>query len=281
MNDILPRVTKEKVFSTLLRDRLDEAKMKSAKKKAASKKEKNNPWAICTAQVGRKDPKKYERCVMQVKSKSKGEISEERVDEILGALAKRAAFGAAKSALRGAEAAGRAGAAGARAAGRTLQSGGGVKKSLKAGASAALGSAAKSAKDSAARNQRTSAQRKAGVTQTLNAKKYTGSAKKHLQGLGTAAKKAVSSKFYKAKSAVSGAASRALSSGAARLATENTSLLKLKSLLKEQGNPYGSESEKAIKDRIEAVSELRKKMVAQGKSPQEIAAAVAKASQGK
>jgi len=141
MNNVLPRVTKEKVFSTLLVERLDEAKMKSAKKKAASKKEKNNPWAICTAQVGRKDPKKYERCVMQVKSKSKGANPE--------------------------------------------------------------------------------------------------------------------------------------------LATENTSMLKLKGLLKEQGNPYGSESEKAIKDRINAVSKLRKRMVAQGKSPQEIAAAVAKASQGK
>ena len=166
-------------------------------------------------------------------------------------------------------------------AGRTLQSGGGVKKSLKAGASAALGSAAKSASDAASRNQKTAAQRKAGVTQTLKAKKYTGSVKKHLQGLGTAAKKAISSKFYGAKRAAAGAASRALGAGAARLATENTSMLKLKGLLKEQGNPYGAESEQAIKDRIKSVSELRKRMVAQGKSPQEIAAAVAKASQGK
>jgi hypothetical protein len=237
MNDILPRVTKEKVFTTLLRDRLDEAKVERQR--------------------------------------------QSEIDEALGALAKRAAFGAARSALRGAEAAGRAGAAGARAAGRTLQSGGGVKKSLKSGASAALGSAAKSASDAASRNQKTSAQRKAGVTQTLKAKKYTGSVKKHLQGLGTAAKKAVSSKFYKAKSAVAGAASKALGSGAARLATENTSMLKLKGLLKEQGNPYGAKSEQAIKDRIKAVGELRKRMVAQGKSPQEIAAAVAKASEGK
>jgi len=30
-------------------------------------KRKPNPWAICTAQVGRKDPAKYERCVMKVK----------------------------------------------------------------------------------------------------------------------------------------------------------------------------------------------------------------------
>jgi len=31
--------------------------------------EKNNPWAICTAQVGRKDKEKYERCVKSVKKK--------------------------------------------------------------------------------------------------------------------------------------------------------------------------------------------------------------------
>ena len=30
-------------------------------------KRKPNPWAVCTAQVGRKDPAKYERCVMKVK----------------------------------------------------------------------------------------------------------------------------------------------------------------------------------------------------------------------
>jgi len=30
---------------------------------------KNNPWAICTASVGREDKKKYERCVMDVKKK--------------------------------------------------------------------------------------------------------------------------------------------------------------------------------------------------------------------
>jgi len=32
-------------------------------------KDKNNAWAICTAQVGRKDPEKYERCVKKVKTK--------------------------------------------------------------------------------------------------------------------------------------------------------------------------------------------------------------------
>ena len=33
--------------------------------------EENNPWAICTASVGREDKEKYERCVMGVK-KEKG-----------------------------------------------------------------------------------------------------------------------------------------------------------------------------------------------------------------
>jgi hypothetical protein len=28
-----------------------------------------NPWAVCTAQVGREDKDKYERCVLDVKKK--------------------------------------------------------------------------------------------------------------------------------------------------------------------------------------------------------------------
>ena len=40
-----------------------------AKKKRKSKK--YNPWAICTTSVGRKDKKKYERCVMDVKESIK------------------------------------------------------------------------------------------------------------------------------------------------------------------------------------------------------------------
>jgi len=38
---------------------------------AKKKKKKYNPWAVCTAQVGRKDKKKYEKCVMGVKEKIK------------------------------------------------------------------------------------------------------------------------------------------------------------------------------------------------------------------
>ena len=30
----------------------------------------DNPWAICTASVGRGDKKKYERCVQAVKAKN-------------------------------------------------------------------------------------------------------------------------------------------------------------------------------------------------------------------
>lgn len=35
--------------------------------KVRKKKSKYNPWAICTSSVGRKDKKKYEKCVMDVK----------------------------------------------------------------------------------------------------------------------------------------------------------------------------------------------------------------------
>jgi hypothetical protein len=42
----------------------NEAKKKSGKKKY-------NPWAICTSSVGRKDKKKYERCVMDAKKSIK------------------------------------------------------------------------------------------------------------------------------------------------------------------------------------------------------------------
>jgi len=35
------------------------------------KEEKNNPWAICTASVGRKDKEKYESCVKKVKGEKR------------------------------------------------------------------------------------------------------------------------------------------------------------------------------------------------------------------
>jgi hypothetical protein len=34
-----------------------------------SEKDLNNPWAICTASVGRKNRRKYERCVIKVKKR--------------------------------------------------------------------------------------------------------------------------------------------------------------------------------------------------------------------
>ena len=33
--------------------------------------EENNPWAICTAKVGREDEAKYERCVKSIKAQNK------------------------------------------------------------------------------------------------------------------------------------------------------------------------------------------------------------------
>jgi len=44
---------------------LPDGKIEFTENKKKSKK--YNPWAICTAQVGRKNKKKYERCVMDVK----------------------------------------------------------------------------------------------------------------------------------------------------------------------------------------------------------------------
>ena len=39
-------------------------------KSELSEEEKNNPWAICTASVGRENKSKYERCVLKVKRKN-------------------------------------------------------------------------------------------------------------------------------------------------------------------------------------------------------------------
>ena len=33
--------------------------------------EENNPWAICTASVGRENKDKYEKCVMGIKKQNK------------------------------------------------------------------------------------------------------------------------------------------------------------------------------------------------------------------
>ena len=48
---------------------LEKKKSRSKKKKAKMKK-KNNPWAICTSEVGRDNEDKYERCVKSVKKQS-------------------------------------------------------------------------------------------------------------------------------------------------------------------------------------------------------------------
>jgi len=36
-----------------------------------SSEEENNPWAICTDSVGRKNKKKYERCIQSIKKQGK------------------------------------------------------------------------------------------------------------------------------------------------------------------------------------------------------------------
>ena len=117
MNDVLPRVTKQKVFSTLLEERLDE-KLKGKQHKIDKNKngkidsedfkmlrkestnlqrvkamlsekakgDKNNAWAICTAKVGRDNPEKYESCVKQVKSKNENTSSFSRVQQVLSEM---------------------------------------------------------------------------------------------------------------------------------------------------------------------------------------------------
>lgn len=49
------------------------------------KKKENNPWAICTASVGREDKEKYEKCVMSVKGEDDTHegLSKERIEEII------------------------------------------------------------------------------------------------------------------------------------------------------------------------------------------------------
>jgi len=49
------------------------------------KKKKKNPWAICTASVGREDKDKYESCVMSVKGEDNTHegLTKERIEEII------------------------------------------------------------------------------------------------------------------------------------------------------------------------------------------------------
>ena len=80
---------KEIVMAVYCLDEMDEAgsnKIHSMEyfeeniaKKAIAEETKNNPWAICTASVGREDKDKYERCVMDIK-KQHG-ISETMTEE--------------------------------------------------------------------------------------------------------------------------------------------------------------------------------------------------------
>jgi ribosomal protein L37E len=50
------------------------------------KKKKRNPWAICTASVGREDKEKYEKCVMDVKKQYKLDEDLQRLEEYIERL---------------------------------------------------------------------------------------------------------------------------------------------------------------------------------------------------
>jgi hypothetical protein len=52
----------------IVQSALDEVLNEKKKKTKVKTKKKVNPWAVCTASVGRKDKDKYESCVMGVKS---------------------------------------------------------------------------------------------------------------------------------------------------------------------------------------------------------------------
>jgi hypothetical protein len=55
-------------------------------KKTKKKKYKYNPWAVCTASVGREDKEKYEKCVMDVKNTQKMHEDLERLSEYIERL---------------------------------------------------------------------------------------------------------------------------------------------------------------------------------------------------
>ena len=71
------KMTKERLLQIIKEEielLLDEAYTWPEKQSSGELKEKeNNPWAICTASVGRKDKEKYEKCVKSVKKKNGGE----------------------------------------------------------------------------------------------------------------------------------------------------------------------------------------------------------------
>jgi len=67
----LTQAQKEKKATTNPDGSMEITTTKKEVGEAKKKKKKYNPWAVCTAQVGRKDKKKYEKCVMGVKDKIK------------------------------------------------------------------------------------------------------------------------------------------------------------------------------------------------------------------
>jgi hypothetical protein len=59
------------VAGNLAASRMGQGAYKRDDEEEELEEEKDNPWAICTASVGREDKEKYEKCVMSVK-KEKG-----------------------------------------------------------------------------------------------------------------------------------------------------------------------------------------------------------------
>jgi hypothetical protein len=70
----LKQIIKEELQVVLTNEEVEEMFGEEVREQveAIEEEEKNNPWAICTASVGRENKEKYEKCVMSVKrSKNK------------------------------------------------------------------------------------------------------------------------------------------------------------------------------------------------------------------
>lgn len=51
-----------------------------------NKEPKNNPWSICTSSVGKKDKKKFERCIKDVKKQQKLDEDLKNLEEYMGRI---------------------------------------------------------------------------------------------------------------------------------------------------------------------------------------------------
>ena len=67
----LKQIIKEELQVVLTNEEVEEMFGEEAREQVETIEEENNPWAICTASIGREDKEKYEKCVMDVKRKTK------------------------------------------------------------------------------------------------------------------------------------------------------------------------------------------------------------------